>query len=175
MKWMGNGGYYIKKWSYGLWHPQWCGRTHTHKTFHLSFILSLSLSLSHTHTHTKLHASFGAFIVVMFQVKVFWVVMCSVVGYQYSRGSCWFHLHPKDGGSIELEHVVIFQVEVFWVVMPCSVVVGYQCFKRSMLPPSSLKTSTWYITTCSNSMYTDFPEKLVVTQLVKKFHHWALS
>jgi len=25
--------------------------------------------------------------------------------------------------------VVLFQVEVFWVVTPCSVVVGYQCFR----------------------------------------------
>jgi hypothetical protein len=33
---------------------------------------------------------------------------------------------------------VIFQVEVFWDVTPCSVVVGYQRFGSTMLPPSSV-------------------------------------
>jgi len=32
----------------------------------------------------------------------------------------------------------MFQVKVFWVVMPCSVMLGYRCFRGpSMLLPSS--------------------------------------
>jgi len=48
--------------------------------------------------------SFEAFIAVMFQVKVFWVVMlCSaVVGYQHIRGPRCLHLHPESGGSMDL-------------------------------------------------------------------------
>jgi hypothetical protein len=31
----------------------------------------------------------------------------------------------------------MFQIKVFWLVTLCSVVVGYQYLKRSMLPPSA--------------------------------------
>jgi hypothetical protein len=58
--------------------------------------------------------SSDAFMAVMLQVEVFWVVTpCSVVvGCQRFGGLCCFHL----------------QVEVFWFVKPCIVVVGYQRF-----------------------------------------------
>jgi len=49
-------------------------------------------------------ASFEVFTAVMFQVKVFWVVMlcCAVVGYQSFRCPCYLHLHPEDRGSTDL-------------------------------------------------------------------------
>jgi hypothetical protein len=37
-----------------------------------------------------------------------------------------------NSGNVRFETLaaVMFQVKVFWVVTPCSVVVGYQCFRR---------------------------------------------
>jgi len=32
---------------------------------------------------------------------------------------------------------VKIQVEVLWAVTPCSVAAGFQCFRRTLLPPSS--------------------------------------
>jgi len=48
--------------------------------------------------------SLEVFTAVMFQVKVFWVVMlcCAVVGYQSFRCPCYLHLHPEDRGSTDL-------------------------------------------------------------------------
>jgi hypothetical protein len=43
--------------------------------------------------------------------------------------------------GFEVYMVVNIQVEVFWVVTPCSVVVGYQRLRGSLLPLSATGTS----------------------------------
>jgi len=52
---------------------------------------------------------FEAFMAVMFQVEVFWVVMpCSaVVGYQHFWGPCFFHLQGEDGDSTYLQNGIL--------------------------------------------------------------------
>jgi hypothetical protein len=51
----------------------------------------------------------------------------------------WLTLVSGDEIKYRLEVFIAMNIPlaVFWVVTPCSDVVGYQHFKRTMLPPSS--------------------------------------
>jgi hypothetical protein len=51
-----------------------------------------------------------------------------------------FLRHHMDVISFEASMAVILHIEFFWVVMPCSVVVGYQCFRSPCcLHPQGLR------------------------------------
>jgi len=43
-------------------------------------------------------------------------------------------LNKQSLSSYKAFTVVTFQVEVLWVAMPCSIVVGYQCFRGPCYP-----------------------------------------
>jgi hypothetical protein len=53
-------------------------------------------------------------------------MMNSEVGWIIILIQCTVKSHTR----YEVFMAVEFQVVVFWIVMPCSVVVGYQCFRR---------------------------------------------
>jgi len=63
---------------------------------------------------------FEVFTALMFQVKVFWVVLLhsAVVGYQHFWGPCCLHLHHKNGGSIWSSKMSIFYHNTTWCHNP---------------------------------------------------------
>jgi hypothetical protein len=63
---------------------------------------------------------FEVFTALMFQVKVFWVVLLhsAVVGYQHFWGPCYLHLHHKNGGSIWSSKMSIFYHNTTWCHNP---------------------------------------------------------
>jgi hypothetical protein len=53
------------------------------------------------------NVSYKPFMVVMFQVDVFWGCDAIVVGYQHFRGPCCLQFQGGDGGSVDLQNVGI--------------------------------------------------------------------
>jgi hypothetical protein len=63
----------------------------------ISICINVTMNLPASNPSTITDVSFEAFVVVMIQVKIFWVVMPwnVVAGYQRFRGPCHFHLQDE--------------------------------------------------------------------------------